>query len=355
MLHFQKIFKGLSLSLLFITSQSTYANAQESSINLKFNKDHSFKIVQFTDIHTEDHHTDPDKKKYNLLGMSEAQYNYLTMSTILDKESPNLVVISGDVLSRSTSIEKDIDQVLKPIIERKIPWAFVMGNHDHEHGDGKKIISYLSALPYSLTELGPSNIDGEGNYVLQIKSSNQDKTSALIYMLDSHENSTLKNPDGTSADGYDWIHFNQINWYTQQSTEFTKNNNGTPYPALMFFHIPLPEYKEVWRAGKVFGSKLEEEASPKVNSGMFLALQQAQDVEGVFVGHDHVNDYIGYLNNIVLGYGRKTGIGSYVYPLEQGGRVIVMKEDSREFETWIRTRSNKKENFASVPSYFKNY
>jgi len=51
-------------------------------------------------------------------------------------------------------------------------------------------------------------------------------------------------------------------------------------------------------------------------------------MRAVFVGHDHNNDYGGYLDNVELVYGRKTGFGYYgpVGNVERGARVIELKE-----------------------------
>ena len=77
------------------------------------------------------------------------------------------------------------------------------------------------------------------DYVLTVKSSDGKKDASVLYCLDSHSYSKL--PD---VKGYDWLTFDQVNWYRQQSAAFTAKNNGKPLPALAFFHIPLSEYNE---------------------------------------------------------------------------------------------------------------
>ncbi len=55
------------------------------------------------------------------------------------------------------------------------------------------------------------------------------------------------------------------------------------------------------------GTRMEEACSPRINTGMFAAMKEAGDVMGVFVGHDHDNDYAVMWKNILLAYGRYTG------------------------------------------------
>lgn len=73
---------------------------------------------------------------------------------------------------------------------------------------------------------------------------------------------------------------------------------------------------------------------------------------GTFVGHDHVNDYIGCLNNICLAYGCKTGLDSYG-ELPKGGRVIVLYEGERKFDSWIHNTDESQKYFVSYPESFK--
>ena len=51
-----------------------------------------------------------------------------------------------------------------PIIDRGIPWAPILGNHDHE-GDARRedITACLESLPLSLRDLGPEELGACGN------------------------------------------------------------------------------------------------------------------------------------------------------------------------------------------------
>ena len=106
--------------------------------------------------------------------------------------------------------------------------------------------------------------------------------------MDSHSYSSLKD-----VDGYAWLTFGQVSWYRAQSAAYTARNGGKPYPALAFFHIPLPEYNEAAANENAIlrGTRMEKACAPQLNTGMFAAMKEAGDVMGVFVGHDHDNDY----------------------------------------------------------------
>jgi hypothetical protein len=65
------------------------------------------------------------------------------------------------------------------------------------------------------------------------------------------------------------------------------------------------------------------------------------DVLGIFVGHDHVNDFVGNYFGIRLGYSGNTGFGTYGLDGEEenrlrGARVFILREDNPGvFETFM--------------------
>lgn len=112
---------------------------------------------------------------------------------------------------------------------------------------------------------------------------------------------------------------------------------GSPVPSLVFFHIPLPEYGEVWEQGDCLGQKGEDVCAPKLNTGLFAALWETGESPGVFVGHDHLNDYVGVLHGVPLCYGRVSGYNTYPRDATpRGARVIRLREGTNGFKTWLR-------------------
>ncbi|MBK7106227.1 MAG: metallophosphoesterase family protein [Ignavibacteriae bacterium] len=328
-----KIYLFILILLQFTFTQN---NAQPMK-NLKFNEDGKFKILQFTDIHLD------------IQNQSETDSVINMMTDIIKKENPNLVVLTGDIVT-SKPVEKAWEIVTEPMRKLEIPWAVVFGNHDYEQGSSnKEIMDYLVTLPYNFSEAGPENISGVGNYVLQVKSSDSDNLKTILYFIDS--NAYTYEKDNEELGNYDWIKFDQIQWYRNISKNFTTNNDMKPLPALAFFHIPLPEYDLIKKFPTTIGDRDEEVCSPKINSGMYNAFLECGDVMGMFVGHDHNNNYIGTLNNIALAYGCKTGKNSYG-DFDKGGRVIVLYEDERKFDTWIHNTNEPSINFATYPDSF---
>jgi hypothetical protein len=127
----------------------------------------------------------------------------------------------------------------------------------------------------------------------------------------------------------------QIAWYINTSEKLEKKNNRK-IPSLMFFHIPLQEFRTMYENGarhEVTGERNEDECPGPFNSGLFAAMLERGDVKGVFVGHDHVNNYVGNYFGIMLGYSASAGFGTYGLGGTdnhrlRGARVFTLNEDN---------------------------
>ncbi|WP_223067820.1 metallophosphoesterase family protein [Paenibacillus caui] len=286
---------------------------------LNYNINKSFKIVQFTDLHWENGHGNDMLTKR-------------LMEQVLDEEKPDLAVITGDLIESTACLDPkaSIEQIAEVVEATGTPWAAVFGNHDTEAGISRSEFSdLLLGFDHCLSEAGPLELSGSGNFMLRIADSQGNLDKALFF-LDSGSYSNHR------IGGYAPIARDQIEWYTKQSAAMSQENGG-PVPALAFFHIPLPEYNDVWDLETCYGSKFESVCCAKVNTGMFAAMVEMGDVMGTFVGHDHVNSYWGELHGIRLCYGRQTGYNNYSRKgFKRGARVICLEEGKPGFQTWIR-------------------
>ncbi|KAG0598336.1 hypothetical protein M758_12G064700 [Ceratodon purpureus] len=298
---------------------------------LRFNSEGTFKILQIADMHYGNGVKTPcrDLEAKELRTCSDRNTT-LFVQRLLAAEKPDLVVFTGDNIDFDASnATGSMDEAFKPVIDAKIPWAAVLGNHDHESNLPREdVMKYLTKMDYSLSRvLNPSveallgqeasqtpiQVNGVGNYYLQVfgpAGSDSANTSLLnLYFLDTGEYSKF-----SRVGGYDWIRASQILWYQLLAAKLRGSapEASTPTPALAYFHIPIPEYESVLKdSSMVLGDKHEAVLSPLLNSGFFTALLQAGDVRATFAGHDHTNDYCGELMGIHLCYGG--GVGYHAY------------------------------------------
>jgi 3',5'-cyclic AMP phosphodiesterase CpdA len=295
--------------------------------NLKFRSDGTFTIVQFTDLHW----TDGGKKDSLTRSL---------MERVLEEERPDLVVLTGDVIDslRCTDPVRSYRDALSVVERSGIPWAAIFGNHDCEGNVSRKTLMRVQLeLDGTIAEPGPDEITGVGNFAATIEDA-EGRAGAALYFVDSGAYSELP-----GVAGYDWIRADQIAWYRERSEALRKANGGDPIPALLFQHIPLPEYRDVWNSRICFGHRYEKVHAPRINSGLFAALVETGGVTGVFCGHDHINDYLGELHGIKLVYGRATGYNTYGrWFYRRGARIIRLRSGEPGFETWLRLANGRK-------------
>lgn len=102
--------------------------------------------------------------------------------------------------------------------------------------------------------------------------------------------------------------------------------------SLMFFHIPLPEFKIAYDEWQIngsdpatgFGERREDECHALVNMGMFDKIKQLGATTDVFVGHDHVNNYSVEYMGVGLHYGVKSTRQIYHDDDMIGGKLITI-------------------------------
>jgi len=328
-------------------------SGRSSGTELRFAPNGKFKIVQFTDTHLQDMESLSDGDNSDTAQIARAiqitTALFKDMNAILDLEKPDLVIFTGDnVLAGNNQAAEYWKKLVKPLNDRNIPWAAIMGNHDQEctMKTNRVLMKIVEKLPGSMASRGPVDAGGGGNYVLTIKGARSPQTKAALICIDSGDYA-----DKQLSDGYAWIPDNRIAWVRQQIQSMTRNNNNQPLPTLFFLHIPLPEFDEAVKTGAFSGNKKENVCCPKINSGMFAAILESRSVMGVFAGHDHNNDYVASFHNIALAYGRKTGAFCY-HDLPSGARVIELEEGSQSFSTWIRTGDLAEENRLRFPDAF---
>jgi hypothetical protein len=284
--------------------------------NFYFSKG-QFIIAQFTDIHWDDN-SDNSQKSAEII------------NDVLTKEHPDIAVITGDVVTAQPAV-KGWEDVIDIFEKAKTPFIVSLGNHDAELISKDSIFMLLQRSPYYAGGRGPYLDSSAGNCSIPIHSTDSSNT-ALLYFIDTNGSNPKK-----EYGAYDYIHYDETEWYRHESDTYTKNNKGKPLPALCFMHIPLMEYNELQKSNNYFGSFKEETiSSSNINSGFFASILDKGDIMGVFCGHDHNNDFIGQHFGVALAYGRVSGLDAYG-ELKRGGRIIRLFEGKRCFETYVRT------------------
>ena len=303
-----------------------------TKIPLRFSDGGRFRILMVSDIH--------GGKGY------DEKRTVAALDALIETHKPDLVLLAGDIsgpgvihIETADELRAMLDGLTRPMESRGIPWAHVYGNHDDNFGlSNAEQQPIYESYPHCVSKAGEKSLSGVGNYVLPIYDAAGNTVRFAVYGLDSHHSlednrATYGFPENTrfyspypNGGGEDGVHFDQLMWYYETSVAL-EQENGAKVPALMYFHIPLPEHALVaqLRDKAAFeGTQLEQVACSVVNPGVFAACLQRGDVKAIFCGHDHVNDFCGVYGGIRLGY---DGFMSYhaCHRNEiRGGRIIAL-------------------------------
>ena len=313
----------------------------EHNISLKFKEDGTFKILCFGDLHEKLELSD-EKTKRKFSDMS------LFMETALEVTKPDFVVFLGDTLCERDESEgfclykAALKRILEPILNKGITFGYVLGNHEHDTGQENLIIEAYDHFPTCRVYNVSPAVSGSLNCCLPIRSSDDTKDAFLMWFIDSNNMCEDRN-----ISNYDQVHKDQIEWYEQKSAEYNKKNRRT-VPSVLFQHIPVTEEYELLREAKLWerpvavrghyrwGNKYyvakekmhgylgEGPCAPYYNEGQFESWKKTGNIKGAFFGHDHLNDFTGKLDGIILGQNKTSGFNAYTDGCRSCVRLITL-------------------------------
>ena len=276
---------------------------------ITFTPEGSLTIAQFTDLHFMD-------------GSEKDERTAALVREVYERCNPDLSILTGDVLYGEKNLELAQD-VIDLFDSFGKPWSFCFGNHDSEEGAGRReLFEYLrSNSRYCLAE--EQNLSGPGVGDHRIDLVHEDEIRWSLYVMDSGDYM----PEDPRY--YDYVKPQQIAWLRTDQREL---NESADHPgALMFLHIPLPEYRTLMLRGAYEGEANEDVCSPPLNSGLFAAMVEAGTFRGVFCGHDHINNFHGELLGVALVYGQASGYNTYSHEgFRHGARLITVSADETE-------------------------
>ena len=313
--------------------------------NYEFVTDDDFRIMHLTDVHLGG----------GFLSTKKDTMALNAVAAMVTAEKPDLVVVTGDVAfpvpyAAGTFNNKRPAVLFADLMEKLgVYWCIAYGNHDTEAYSfySREQISNVygnhEKYPHCLFQKGPDDIDGCGNYVINIKNSKGIITQSL-FMIDSHSY-TDRDYFGILWK-YDCVHKNQIAWYSSQVKNLTAENGGEVPKSLMFMHIPIiemrdayyeyrdNEFKDTENVKYIDGQIGEKDIfvySSEYNNGLFDACVNSDSTQGMFFGHDHLNNMTLNYKGINLCYGYSIDYLAYknieTYGAQRGCEMITASPD----------------------------
>lgn len=309
-----------------------------------FTTDDHFKVVQLTDVHIGG----------GFLSIKKDSMAINAVAAMITAEKPDLVVITGDIaypvpFQAGTFNNKTSAELFAQLMEKLgVYWVPVFGNHDTEaysYYSREKISEFYSQEKFShcLFQSGPEDVDGYGNSIINVKNTKGEITQSLV-MLDSH--SYVDNDYFGIMWKYDTIHDSQVKWYEDSLNKIKAENNDVMPKSLAFFHIAIPEYKTAWDEYRtndfndtenvkyIYGKAGEKDYSvytSEYNYGFFDKVKELGSTQGMFCGHDHLNNFSIDYKGVRLTYGYSIDYLAYTgimkFGLQRGCTVIDIAPD----------------------------
>ncbi len=315
---------------------------KESNGEYAFITDRDLKVLDFTDVHFGG----------GWMSFNKDRMAINAVAAMVTAEKPDLVVVTGDIsypvpFQSGTFNNKTSATMLITLLEQlQVPWTVTFGNHDTEaysYYSREKVSAFYAdeSLEYCLFSTGPEDIDGYGNHVIHVKNTQGLITQELVFM-DSH----------SYTDGdifgifwkYDNIKQSQVDWYEEKIKTAQKNNPDVK--SLLFFHIPLVEYRDAYdellandmkdTENVKYISGVVKEKDPYVYCGMgedklFEKVLELGSTQAMFCGHDHVNNIVMKYKGVDLTYNYSVDYLAYVGISKKGAQrgctVITVNPD----------------------------
>lgn len=347
-------------SFASVKNENAVIPQKDSDGNWTFSTDRDLKVLHLTDIHIGG----------GWLSAKQDKMALNAVASMITAEKPDLVIVTGDIVYpvpyESAALNNlPPHKVFATLMETLgVYWIPTFGNHDTEFYSfytRTEISEYYSNenLKYCLYKAGDENIDGYGNSVINVKNSDGIITQS-IFTIDSNAYTGTGLIDIIKMD-YDNIHENQIAWYKKTVEKNTEYNNNLissmenkdellikygKLNTLLFFHIPIAEYRDAWfeyvendykdteNVKLIYGTAGEEDRivyNSNIPDQLFETMQELGGRHGTFCGHDHLNNFSIEYKGIRLTYGFSIDYLAYsgISKLgsQRGCTVITVKPD----------------------------
>ena len=166
---------ALAGSVIGVAPLEAAARKQETegvrvACDLKYRKDGKIKILQLTDTHY-------------VAGDPRSERALRNVEEMLDAEKPDFVIHTGDIVFGKPA-EASARAILQPLVDRNIPFAVAMGNHDSDFDLSRtEMYKVLRSIPGNVNTPDDLGIHGCSNDILTLSGKNG--VERVFYLFDS--------------------------------------------------------------------------------------------------------------------------------------------------------------------------
>lgn len=305
---------------------------------LNIERDGDVRILQITDMQTIDanQRRTPDRiggwKLDDWVPEKNEENSYRFIRELVERTSPDLIIVTGDIIyGEFDDAGTSLEEFCRVMDGFEIPWAPVYGNHDNE---SKKGVEWQNAqfenAKYCLFKKG--EVYGNGNYSIAVRQNG--KLIRKIAMMDSNGCGALGITAGFRPDQLEWL----------ESTM----NEAESVPGFVCFHIQTRDFADAYIAAGYMSDygtpdnwkRFEIGKDVEAKNGDFgkryewfgLQVPPIQPlckkigIDGVFAGHDHINNTSVLYDGVRYTFGLKTGLYDYYDHTAIGGTLISLSD-----------------------------
>ena len=280
-------------------------------LTLRLDENNNFKILQLTDIQFTDY-----------MGKN----SIAVLDSVIDYADADLIVLTGDQISpeylggRKAKSRKIVQQITMYMDSKEVPWTLCFGNHDGAMGvltkremlkEYQKSAYFIGGLEESQYFESYSNFkeDTYCNYFIPIYAHEGEEVEYGVFVMDCA--TSLASP-------YDGYTIGQIAFYNEMSKKYPDVRMS------MYTHEPTQEFQTMYdnrenvELVREFKGEIESPEDGKVyyptknpesNEMLRQSLIANNNVDGIYVGHDHLSNFAGIYKmadgcEIILGFGR---------------------------------------------------
>ncbi len=245
------------------------------------------------------------------LGKDNTEMSLWLMEQALDREKPDVVVVTGDNISSDCDREEVFERTrtfMQIFEKRKIPVALTFGNHDSESGivTKQELMACYNEFSCSISVDEGDIMEGCGTYNVPVVATDSDDIRFNLWIFDSGD----YDDEGKYANVSD----EKVEWYIEKSKAYEEICGKKVY-SLAFQHIIVPEVYDALKKAKYrtpytyegiyhhegnyrfdpknqnYGLFHEMPCCGALNHGQFDAFVERGDCLAVFSGHDHTNAF----------------------------------------------------------------
>ncbi|GAO14016.1 hypothetical protein UVI_02035670 [Ustilaginoidea virens] len=342
---------------------------------LQFRPDGTFRITVFSDLHLGEAAQKPR-------GRAQDFKTIQVMSSVLEWESPDFVVLNGDLVTGEAVQRKSsgrfVDLAVAPLVERNLTWGSAYGDHDHAFNlKSEKMLRREARHRGSRTrKMVGAKTSGTSNYHVPVYAAAcADRLGRgcepllLLWFFDSRGGARYRkiSEHGSVVPQPSWVDGSVVEWFSKTHARLAARGNGT-VPSLVFVHMPTgataaargavdprrnPGVNDEPASPQSQGWCAEDAYRPAscgyggFDAPFLQALAGAAGIAGVFHAHDHGNTWCHRWEPRVPGtdavgrglnmcYGQRTGYGGYGSWARGGRQIVVTARGPVAVETHIR-------------------